>query len=85
MRIIIKAKPSAKEERVEKITQPTFDFADDKQKEIVYKIWIKEPPEDGRANEAIIRLLLKHFGINRSQIRLVLGAKGKVKVFDIVD
>lgn len=85
MRIIIKAKPSSKEERVEKITQPTFDFADDKQKEIVYKIWIKEPPEDGKANEAIIRLLSKHFGINRSHIRLVLGAKGKVKVFEIMD
>ncbi len=83
MRIIIKAKPSAKEERVEKITQPTFEFADDKQKEIVYKIWIREPPENGKANEAIIRLLSKHFGTNRSQVRLVLGAKGKMKVFEI--
>lgn len=85
MRIIIKAKPSSHEERVEKITQPTFDFSDDKQKEIVYKIWIKEPPEDGRANESIIRLLSKHFRTGRSNIRLILGANNKVKIFDIID
>lgn len=83
MRILVKAKPSAKEEKVEKITQPSFDFADDRQKEVVYKVWVKESPEDGKANEAIIKALAKHFDVNRINVRLLLGANSRVKVFDI--
>ena len=83
MRITVKAKPGAKEEKVEKITQPSFDFADDNQKEVVYKVWVKEPPEDGKANEAIILALAKHFEVKRVNVKLLLGAKSKVKVFDI--
>jgi uncharacterized protein YggU (UPF0235/DUF167 family) len=83
MRITVKAKPGAKEEKVEKITQPSFDFADDNQKEVVYKVWVKEPPEDGKANEAIILALAKHFEVKRVNVRLVLGANSKLKVFEI--
>lgn len=83
MKITVKAKPGSREEKVEKITQPSFDFADDRQKEIVYKVWVKEPPEDGKANEAIILALAKHFEIKRVNVRLVLGSNSKVKVFEI--
>ena len=83
MKIIVKARPGAKEEKVEKITQPSFDFADDIQKEVVYKVWVKELPEDGKANEAIILSLANYFETKRVNIRLVLGANSKVKVFEI--
>ena len=83
MKITVKAKPGSKEEKVEKVTQPSFDFADDIQKEIVYKVWVTEPPEDGKANEAIIKALAKHFDIKRIHVRLLLGANSRVKVFDI--
>ncbi len=83
MKIIVKAKPGSCEEKVEKITQPSFDFADDNKKELVYKVWVKEPPEDGKANEAIVLALAKHFETKRVNVRLVLGANSKVKVFEI--
>lgn len=83
MKIIVKAKPGSREEKVEKITQPSFDFADDNKKELVYKVWVKEPPEDGKANEAIIKILAKYFNVNRLDVKLLLGANSKVKVFDI--
>lgn len=83
MRIIVKAKPGSREEKVEKITQPTFDFAAEDNKELVYKVWVKEVAEDGKANEGIIKALANHFDINRLSVRLILGANSKVKVFEI--
>lgn len=83
MKIIVKAKPGSQEEKVVKITQPSFGFATDDKKELVYKVWVKEPPEDGKANEAIIKVLAKHFDVNRLDVKLLLGANSKVKVFDI--
>ncbi len=83
MRITVKAKPGSREEKVEKITQPTFDFAAEDKKELVYKVWVKEVAEDGKANEAIILALVKHFDTKRVNVRLLLGANSKVKVFEI--
>lgn len=81
MKILVKAKPFSKEERVEKIPQEGFDFLDDKMD--MYKVWIKEVPEDGKANEAIIKALSKYFNISKSNIELIRGATSGEKVFDI--
>ena len=58
MKILVKAKPYSREEKVEKIPQDGFDFLDNKMD--TYKVWIKEIPEDGKANEAIIKVLIKN-------------------------
>jgi len=44
---------------------------------------VKERPVEGRANEAIIKLLAGHFRISRSQVKLISGAVSKRKVFEI--
>ncbi|MDO8599093.1 MAG: DUF167 domain-containing protein [bacterium] len=71
MRITVHAKPSAKEERVEQISNAEFTVA------------VKEPPREGRANAAIARALADHFGIPQSRVRLVSGFASRQKVFDI--
>jgi uncharacterized protein len=46
-------------------------------------VFVREPPIEGRANEAVIKCLAKHFRVSKSQVELVQGAKSKVKLFRI--
>ncbi|MEK9157866.1 MAG: DUF167 domain-containing protein [Patescibacteria group bacterium] len=83
MRIIVKAKPSAREEKVELMTQPTLSLGNPKPEPDIYKVSVKEPPVDGKANEAITKALAKYFNIPILNIRLVSGQTSRRKVFDI--
>ena len=78
MKIFVKAKPGAKED---KVIPPPLTLM--KQEEEWYTVSVKERPVEGRANEAITNLLAKHFDISRSQIKLISGANAKRKVFEI--
>ena len=71
MRLFITAKPRAKEERVEKID------------EAHYAVSVKEPPEGGRANEAIRKILAGYFGVSVSRLSITSGRKSKNKVVEV--
>jgi uncharacterized protein (TIGR00251 family) len=45
---------------------------------------VKQPPKQGKANEAVIRLLAEHFGVPRSQVRILSGFRSRNKVIEIV-
>ena len=66
-------KPNAKHEKIEKLSDNEF------------RISIKAPPKDGKANQAVIEALATYFKIPKSHISLLHGTKGKVKLFDIPD
>lgn len=72
MKIFIQAKPNAREEIIEKIDDSHFTVA------------VKEPPVQGRANAAIIRVLAKHFDVAPSSVRLVAGFSSKQKIFEVL-
>ena len=36
-------------------------------------------PVDGRANEALIALVAKHFGVRRAEVRIKTGATARLK------
>jgi uncharacterized protein len=44
---------------------------------------VKAQPIDGKANEALIKLIAEHFGLRQSQVRLERGAASKLKRFVI--
>ena len=71
MKIFVKAKPNAKEEKIEKISETNFIVA------------IKEPPIQGKANAAIVKTLATHFNIPHSAVQLISGFSSKQKIFDI--
>jgi len=48
-----------------------------------WKVRLAAPPVDGRANEALVRLLADEFDCAPSEIRVVRGHTGKVKVVEI--
>jgi uncharacterized protein YggU (UPF0235/DUF167 family) len=83
MKIIVKAKTRAKEEKVERVEQPALDLGAGKSEMVTYKVSVKEMPIGGKANEAIIKALARYFDTAPSRIQLVSGAASKQKVFEI--
>ncbi|MHB0978061.1 MAG: DUF167 domain-containing protein [Minisyncoccota bacterium] len=82
MKIIVKAKPSAKVEKIERVDQPILNFGSNKELP-VYKVLVKEPPVDGKANKAVIRVLAGHFNTSPLKIRLITGQTSRKKIFEI--
>lgn len=71
MKIFVKVKPKSKIAKVEKI--------DDNN----YIISVKEAPEKGRANDAVINLLTAHFKTLKNNINISCGHKCKNKIIEI--
>lgn len=71
MRIIVVAKAGAK-------TQKILKVSDDK-----FRVFVKAPPVEGKANEAIVKLLSEYFDVPKSSIELTKGHKSSVKIFEI--
>lgn len=70
MRITVDVKPGAREDSVEK--------TDDGH----YRVCVKAPPRKGKANQAVLKLLKKHFG---KQVMLVSGATSTIKIVDVLE
>ena len=71
MKIIVKTKPGAKENKIEKVDEAN------------YVVYVKEPPINGRANVAVIKLLAEYFDISPSLIEIISGYMARVKVIEI--
>ena len=50
-----------------------------------YKAWVSAPPVDGAANEALIKLVAKHFGVAPSTVEIVKGHTSRTKSIDITE
>lgn len=72
MKIFVRAKPSAKEEKIEKID------------EINFIVEVKEPPKKGKANRAIAKALATHFNVAPSRVNLISGFSSRQKVFEVL-
>ncbi len=44
---------------------------------------VTEPPEDGRANAAVLEAQAKHFGVPKWRIMIVRGASSRQKLVEI--
>ena len=73
MKVTIQVKPNARKEAVE--TLPSGEL----------KVSVNAPPQEGRANEAVIRLLAEHYGVPKSKVTIKLGASGRRKVVEIAE
>lgn len=49
----------------------------------VYLVRVKALPVDGKANEAVIKVLSEFFKVPKARIRLCTGATSKHKFFEI--
>ena len=47
------------------------------------KLWVTVPPEDGKANKAVLALLAKALCLPKSAVTLVRGESSRTKVFHV--
>jgi uncharacterized protein (TIGR00251 family) len=72
MKIQVKVKPNS---RTEEISREGNNFI----------VKVKEPPKEGKANQAVIKLLAQHFGVPQSRVRILSGFKSRNKVVEVAD
>jgi len=46
-------------------------------------VYVREPPLEGKANEAVVEALAKHFKTQKNRVILIRGNKSKSKTFEI--
>jgi uncharacterized protein (TIGR00251 family) len=72
VRINVKAKPGSKKGNL--VTEmPDGSF----------EVHLREKPVDGKANEALIRILAEHFDVRQRDISIVTGASARLKIVEI--
>lgn len=70
MKISVRVKPNAREEKVE----PRGDE---------FTVYVKEPPKENKANKAVIKVLAEYFKTPKSAVSIVRGLKSRQKVIEI--
>lgn len=76
MKIFVKAKTNSKIEKVER-TDSLLD------NETHFKVFVKEPSIEGKANRAIIKAIASYLKISPSRVEIVRGLTSKEKVMEI--
>jgi uncharacterized protein (TIGR00251 family) len=72
VRISVKAKPGSKQgDQVIETETGIFD------------VHIKQKPVDGKANEALIKVLAKHFGVRQNDVEIISGYTSRMKIVEI--
>ncbi len=46
------------------------------------KARVSAPPEDGKANEALVRLIAKALGVGKTKVRIVSGVASRMKTIE---
>jgi len=72
MKFFIQVKPKSSIARIEQKNE----------KELT--VWVKEVPEDGKANDAVVRAVAEHFAVAPSRVKILRGASGRKKVVEIL-
>jgi len=70
LKLIVKVVPNSK--TVEVLTN-----------EEVLVVKVKEPPKEGKANKAVVKVLARHFRVSQNSVRIESGLKGKNKLIEI--
>jgi uncharacterized protein (TIGR00251 family) len=69
--ISVSVKPQAKKESVIQVSPSE------------YRVAVKAPPHDGKANLAVIKLLADYFSVPKSRIKIVRGHAARRKILAI--
>ena len=72
MKIKVKVKPNSK---TEELGREGDSFI----------LKVKEPAREGKANQAVIKLLAEHFSVSKSQVRILTGFRSRNKVIEVME
>lgn len=73
MKIFVKVKTRAKEEKIEKTGENN------------YAVFVKERPEKGLANKAVIKILSRYFKIPQKNVVIISGLSSRQKLIKIYE
>jgi uncharacterized protein (TIGR00251 family) len=73
MKVVVHVIPNASHNSIVQIEDGSF------------KVRLTASPVDGKANEALVKLLATHFHISKSRVQIVRGFTGRKKVVEIVE
>ena len=71
--LAIKVRPNARHSTLEQSGDGTW------------KARLKSPPVEGRANDELLTLVARHFGLPKSKVSITSGAAGRIKRVRIED
>lgn len=71
--IQVKVKPNARERAFTRAADGT------------YLAEVKAPPQDGKANAELVRLVARHFGCPVASVQIKLGGAGRYKLLRVPD
>ena len=71
MRVSVTVVPNARSPRVERLDAGRL------------RVSVTAPPREGQANAAVVAALAEHFGVPRSQVRVLRGAGSRHKIVEI--
>ena len=72
MKIFVQVKANAREEKVEKKNETHF------------RVLVKAPPAEGKANAAVVRAIAKYFQVAPSRVRIHSGVRSRRKIIEIL-
>jgi len=72
VKIHVKVKPNSK---TQEVSQEGNSFT----------VKVKEPPREGKANQAVVKLLAEHFGVPQSRVRILSGFGSRNKVIEVAE
>ena len=72
-RFTVRVHPRANEDRVEATGDSSL------------VVWTKAPAVDGRANEAVCRLIAEWRRVPASAVRCISGARNRTKIIEVVE
>ena len=72
MKLFIKVIPGTSRDQIIKINESNL------------KIKTTKPPEDGKANEAVIEILANYFKVRKNQIKIISGITSQKRIIEII-
>lgn len=78
MKLSIKITPNAKKNEVTEDIVDMFGMR-------CLKVKVNQPPEDGKANGALIELLAGYLDVRKSKIKIVSGLTSRNKIVEVED
>ena len=71
MKFFVTAKTGAKESKIKRINKQHL------------AVWVKERPQKGRANKAIVKAVADYLGVPKSSVNILHGKISKHKVLEV--
>jgi len=71
-KIAVTVKPNAKKAEVTQLANGE------------YRVEVREPAQDGKANQAVIELLARYLGVPKSTVRINRGLSSRHKLLELI-